>query len=341
MIAGRLAGVLVFVSAKVVSAGVYTYECDSLPPEDGWTLLQAFCDPEEWVADGSLVQEVLMCDEYPGEGQQFDYQHVIDESVAGPWFAEWRMMTTGISDELYWTAPASLVVHNGSGTLYHFTIADDQVRFIRTLPQNPVLWFDIAPGVFHTFRVELLGEKLDAWYGVWIDGALVDAGIPEGPLFPAYTQAAVNIRAKAKLVPSVTTWDYLRWGPIPDDFDFNGDGVVGFDDLYFFQECLSDPQGAGSWVGCAWADPDASGLVDCSDFAAFVAAWTDPADPPSVPQCDCPADLNESRVVNASDLALLLGAWGPNPTQPADLNNDGVINASDLALLLGAWGPCP
>lgn len=54
----------------------------------------------------------------------------------------------------------------------------------------------------------------------------------------------------------------------------------------------------------------------------------------------CPQDLNGSGAVDASDLALLLGAWGPNPDHPADFNGDGVVNASDLALLLGAWGPC-
>lgn len=55
----------------------------------------------------------------------------------------------------------------------------------------------------------------------------------------------------------------------------------------------------------------------------------------------CPADFDRSGDVDASDLALLLGAWGPNPGHPADLNGDGVIDASDIGLLLGAWGPCP
>ncbi len=54
----------------------------------------------------------------------------------------------------------------------------------------------------------------------------------------------------------------------------------------------------------------------------------------------CPADLNGDGVVNAADLALLLGAWGLNPGNPADLNDDGAVNAADLALLLGSWGPC-
>ncbi len=67
----------------------------------------------------------------------------------------------------------------------------------------------------------------------------------------------------------------------------------------------------------------------------------------------CPADLNGNGVVNAADLAQLLGAWG-NPGCDsdddgvsdivpccADLNGNGVVNAADLAQLLGAWGTCP
>ena len=54
----------------------------------------------------------------------------------------------------------------------------------------------------------------------------------------------------------------------------------------------------------------------------------------------CTADLNKDGAVNASDLGILLGAWGSNPNHPADFNNDGVVGAADLAALLGAWGPC-
>ncbi len=51
------------------------------------------------------------------------------------------------------------------------------------------------------------------------------------------------------------------------------------------------------------------------------------------------ADLSGDGLVNAADLAVLLGAWGPNPGHPADFNGDGVVNAADLAQLLGTWGP--
>ena len=59
------------------------------------------------------------------------------------------------------------------------------------------------------------------------------------------------------------------------------------------------------------------------------------------PPQPCPADLSGDGMVDASDLAQLLGAWGPNPGHPADLNGDDVVNAADLAQLLGTWGPCP
>jgi len=53
----------------------------------------------------------------------------------------------------------------------------------------------------------------------------------------------------------------------------------------------------------------------------------------------CPADFDGNSVVDASDLAVILGAWGTvNPA--IDLNGSGVIDGGDLAVLLGAWGPC-
>jgi hypothetical protein len=57
-------------------------------------------------------------------------------------------------------------------------------------------------------------------------------------------------------------------------------------------------------------------------------------------QSPCSADLDMNGSVGASDLALLLGAWGPNPGHPADFNDDETVGAADLAILLGSWGPC-
>ena len=53
-------------------------------------------------------------------------------------------------------------------------------------------------------------------------------------------------------------------------------------------------------------------------------------------------DLDGDGDVDAADLALLLGSWGPvdpcPPYVPADLDQDCDVDAADLALLLGNWG---
>ncbi len=65
--------------------------------------------------------------------------------------------------------------------------------------------------------------------------------------------------------------------------------------------------------------------------------------PFSPPLSECP-DLNGDGVVNAFDLLLMLGMWGPCDDCLdciADLNGDCVVDVEDLAILLSAWWlPC-
>jgi glucose/arabinose dehydrogenase len=51
-----------------------------------------------------------------------------------------------------------------------------------------------------------------------------------------------------------------------------------------------------------------------------------------------PEDIDLDGAVGASDLARLIGAWGPSDCAPEDLSNDGMVGAADLARLIGAWG---
>ena len=57
-------------------------------------------------------------------------------------------------------------------------------------------------------------------------------------------------------------------------------------------------------------------------------------------ECPCLGDLNGDGLVDAADLAILLGEWGQ--TGPVgDLSFSELVDAEDLAILLGAWGACP
>ncbi|MEY2794908.1 MAG: Sialidase precursor [Planctomycetota bacterium] len=77
-------------------------------------------------------------------------------------------------------------------------------------------------------------------------------------------------------------------------------------------------------------------LVDYTDFTNNTDDFSDEGACVAVP---CPADLDGSGEVDASDLAAVLGAWGATKSA-ADIDGDGSVGASDLAVLLGAWGSC-
>lgn len=79
-------------------------------------------------------------------------------------------------------------------------------------------------------------------------------------------------------------------------------------------------------------------------LAGLTASWEGPGVPKApVPAsafsnggADVPADLDNDGVVNAADLAIVLGAWGEAGVA-ADLNRDGTVSAADLAIVLANW----
>jgi len=279
--------------ATTVRSDVFSYESTSFPEDAGWEVVSQFCDPETWLLDGWYFQLVAPgCGGPPG-GDQDEYTRSIEEYEGTPeFFIEWRVSTDGDASEINGSAPAVLAAGGHGAVLYHFTIARDQVRFLRdTL--LPILWIDIEPGIPHTYRLELYGEELYVWY---IDGQVVDAGVPEGA-YPSSTPS-ISWRAKSWYLPSTTRWDYIRYGTIPQpgSGDFDSDGDVDLTDYYFFHDCLTGPlstdnaepatgepqldTGSGSagasFPGCTWADFDADRDVDFHDFGAFQAAFTGP-----------------------------------------------------------------
>jgi hypothetical protein len=100
-----------------------------------------------------------------------------------------------------------------------------------------------------------------------------------------------------------------------------------------------------NWL-CGWSAAHAYGML-----VSPPGGCTCPEEP-----IFCAADTVSSRtfqpppdgVVDAADLAFLLGEWGTNPGSPADTVSsatfqpppDGVVDAADLAFLLGSWGSC-
>jgi len=259
---------IVLATAAIARGGVFSYESDVLPTNGGWELIQAFCEPQEWLDGGCLFHHVESCDAFPPPGgQQFDYtRSLADQEGETAWFVEWRVMTDGDRSEFTGVAPAALVAGSFGPVNYGFTIARDQAKLNRD-NLLPIVFVDIEPGVPHTYRLELYDAARYVWF---IDGIIVDSGIPEGA-FPSFFPA-INWRTKSWLLPNTTQWDYIRFGTIPQrsSGDFNSDGLVDTNDLYFFTDCLLGPDAAGP--GCQWADMNNDGTADGNDIQLFADA---------------------------------------------------------------------
>jgi hypothetical protein len=257
-----------FLSVQVVFGQIVVYEADSqFPEQSGEWKYNPQCEPTRYLADGVLVQDVEVACGGPPGGDIDSYRRYIDDFVGiDPFFMEWRVETDGDQSEIVGVAPCAIVAGSFGTVQYHFTISRDLVRFNRDIFE-PLLFFDIEPEVPHTYRVELYGDET---YIVFIDGLVVDTGVPAG----SYPSAVPVIawRARAVFLDTTTRWDYIRFGQMPGDGsgDFDSNGSVELFDFRYFAECRSNSgPGVDAGPGCRWADTDADTDVDAQDFAQF------------------------------------------------------------------------
>lgn len=224
---------------------------------------------DRWLDNGWFVQftETIPMPEPELPVDEEDiYDHPLNAFVGLPMFVHWCMVTDGTRAGIPNVSPAAMVASGFSGILYHFTIAEDQVRLIRDAAM-PMVWADIAPGVPHTYRLELYGADSYCFY---IDGILIDTGIPEGAYPTSDSKLVFGARAPGE--PATTQWDYIRFGVIPQDGsgDFDSNSVVDAGDSYFFLDCLLGPDAAGP--GCRWADMNGDGVANGDDAQLFALA---------------------------------------------------------------------
>jgi hypothetical protein len=118
--------------------------------------------------------------------------------------------------------------------------------------------------------------------------------------------------------------------------------------------CDTTPCGGGAGCPADWSE-------DCAEICFpiyIINAWLgddycdDGIYAPTEEQCpECPpgvamtldcfdCDGGDCPVVNASDLDVLLNAWGPCEGCPSDLDYNGTVDVSDLLVLLDNWGTC-
>lgn len=107
-------------------------------------------------------------------------------------------------------------------------------------------------------------------------------------------------------------WGYSNWAPNEPN-NLNGNE----DHLQFYTH--------GTVTMATWND-----LIGSKLMLGYVIELE--VEPPAQP-----ADLTCDATVDASDLGVLIAAWGESASD-ADIDGDGVVGSSDLGLLLAAWG---
>ena len=260
---------------------VETYEANVLPEQADWERVGSF-DTDRWIDDGWFFQHVELGVWGPPPIGEADFCRRPIPEFAGErvFFVEWRVETDAPSSDIDPRVNGTPVVLSASGdgnALYHFTITDGRVRMLRDTTL-PLVYVDVAPSVPHTYRLELYWDELYAWY---IDGELIDTGIPYGE-YPR-TDSRITWGAQYYLQEHTTRWDYVRYGRIPVDAsgDFDSDESVDLGDFYFFHECLTNRRlginggpDNDAGPGCRFADFDSDSDVDLRDVADLQNTFT-------------------------------------------------------------------
>ena len=116
-------------------------------------------------------------------------------------------------------------------------------------------------------------------------------------------------------------WQYYRWSPAAE-FTVPGAGVVLADELRFRRCVPIGPVGTFDEL-----------TVRAAALPAFLVTGLGVLAP-------CPADLSGDRVIDQSDLGILLGNWnckGRPGDCPGDVNGDGAVDQADLGELLARF----
>lgn len=256
-------GFAFFISSPVRAQVTY-YEGNAPPETDAfpWTRYGTF-DCQRWVDNGIFYQ--LLAQECcpTGYGQNDGYKRTCGEFTgSSSFFVTWREMNTCPRTDIGGN-PAGVSVWSSTGhDVFAFKITSDQVEFARDNPLAFVMDIDAQPGVLHTYYLAL---HTDLSYTLYIDGAVVNFGHYPSP-FPN-ANAQIQWWARYYNDEQTARWDYIRYGVIPTDHsgDFDSNGVVDSDDLYFFLDCLLGPDYDASGPGCRWADMNGDGIADGRD----------------------------------------------------------------------------
>ena len=61
----RCSAVILLWVSSLALADVVTYEATVTPDQAGWEIIQLYCDPDVWIQEGWLFEDLQMCEGIP------------------------------------------------------------------------------------------------------------------------------------------------------------------------------------------------------------------------------------------------------------------------------------
>jgi len=178
-----------------------TYEGNDFPENEGWTRHTYAGGAERWLEDGALVIDSISV----GDLQATDTYQQVDVRRPEPgelFVAEWRMRLDQFEESydalVVIARPEPLGDLTFAHALDHLVVFDDW---------DPI---PVTPGEWHIYRFE--SEDMDA-YTLLVDGAPAYEGHFQTPSLLDPLLAFGNA---ARGAASVSRWDYVRFGIIPE-----------------------------------------------------------------------------------------------------------------------------
>lgn len=175
------------------------YEANDFPENEDWQRHTYGGGAERWLEDGVLVVDTTADLDI---SEAYIHSDVRRPGPGDVFLAEWRLLV----DESVGFHATDVIMSRpappGDLTITHST---DEVRIL-----SDGTTFDIAPGVFHSYRIE--SEDMDL-YRLSVDGVSVYEGYFQTPsiLDPFFAFGEAWHRSA-----SLSRWDYVRFGIVPE-----------------------------------------------------------------------------------------------------------------------------
>jgi hypothetical protein len=247
-------------------------------------------------------------------------QWKVSEGGNGHWYE--GVIQNGVT----WTAARAAAQARGGELASLSTFAESEFAFT-AVASAPALWNGrIGPWIGLTQLPNSI-EPDQGW--VWLDGsALSDARWVSGHPLNGWGGGPTCEYAHytAFPTPPANTWGVDPNEHYPtyhlEDFrsylieysaDCNNDGIVDY----------------GQILTGALGDTNANNIPDCCEGGSVCVRCVD-------------ADVIETGVIDAVDLAAVISAWGTDGGKypRADIDGSGEVDAADLTAILTYWGPC-